>query len=81
MRVPIKLAQLGYDMETAVIGSWLVSLGASVRRGDALLEVETDKATVEMEAHTDGVLAEIVHDTGAEVKVGAIIGYLETSDS
>ncbi|MGD2103097.1 MAG: lipoyl domain-containing protein [Acidimicrobiia bacterium] len=81
MRVPIKLAQLGYDMETAVIGSWLVSVGASVQRGDPLLEVETDKATVEMEALASGLLVEIVHDTGAEVEVGTIIGYLETSDS
>lgn len=81
MRVPIKLAQLGYDMETAMIGPWLVEVGALVQRGEPLLEVETDKTTIEMEAPATGILAEIVHHTDAEVRVGEIIGYLETPDS
>lgn len=77
MRIPIKMPRLGYDMEQGRVSSWLKRVGDPVTRGEVIAEIETDKATVEMEATNDGVLAEIVHDAGVEVPVGAPIGYLE----
>ena len=80
MRHEIKMANLGYDMETGKIGSWLKAVGDEVKRGEALVEVETDKTSVEMEALQSGTLAEIVAEVGDEVAVGAVIGYIESAD-
>ena len=76
-RVPIHMAKLGYDMETGRIAAWSRAVGDAVKRGDVIAEIETDKATLEMEALGSGTLAEIVHQAGEEVAVGAVIGYLE----
>lgn len=71
------MANLGFDMETGVIGNWLKQVGDQVERGEAIVEVETDKATLEMEASQSGTLVEIVAEVGAEVPVGETIAYLE----
>ena len=78
MRVEIKMANLGYDMETGKIVAWLKRVGDRVERGEAIAEIETEKATVEMEAMASGVLAEIVHGDGSDVAVGTVIAFLET---
>lgn len=70
---------LGYDMERGKISSWLKQVGDSVERGEPLAEVETDKATVEMEAVESGTLVEIVVHAGSETDVGAVVAYLETA--
>jgi len=80
MRHEIKMANLGYDMETGKIVSWLKAVGDEVKRGEPLVEVETDKTSVEMEALQSGTLAEIVSEVGDEVAVGAVIGYIESAD-
>jgi pyruvate dehydrogenase E2 component (dihydrolipoamide acetyltransferase) len=79
MRIPIEMPKLGYDMEQGRVASWLKRVGDRVTRGEVIAEIETDKATVEMEAIGDGVLVEIVHDAGVDVAVGVPIAYLETS--
>ncbi len=76
-RVPIEMAKLGYDMETGRIAAWVRTVGDAVERGDVIAEIETDKATIEMEALCSGTLAEIVHEAGDDVPVGAVIGYLD----
>lgn len=77
VRVPIQMARLGYDMESGRIAAWTRAVGDAVQRGDVIAEIDTDKATVEMEALTSGTLAEILHTVGEEVPVGEVIGYLE----
>ena len=76
-RIAIEMPRLGYDMEVGVVSGWLKQVGDSIARGDVIAEIETDKATVEMEALASGTLAEIVHDAGAEVAVGEPIAWLE----
>lgn len=49
-------------------------------RGEAIAEVETEKATVEFESLLGGTLAEIVHEAGATVPIGAVIAYIEADD-
>ena len=80
MRIEVKMASLGYDMEAGKLVSWLKNVGDSVDRGEPIAEVETDKATVEMESMRSGVLVEIVAAEGASVPVGEVIAYLETPD-
>ncbi len=80
MRVPIMMQQLGPDVESGVIVVWLKEIGEIVAKGDPLLEVETEKAVLEMEALDSGVLIETTSGIGAEVQVGEVIGYLESQD-
>jgi pyruvate dehydrogenase E2 component (dihydrolipoamide acetyltransferase) len=76
-RIPIEMPALGYDMEQARVAGWLKRVGDEVARGDVVAEIETEKATVEVEALASGTLVEIVHEGGAEVPVGETIGFLE----
>lgn len=77
MKTEIRMANLGFDMESGVVGSWLKQVGDKVERGEAIVEVETEKATIEMEASQSGTLVAIVAEAGAEVPVGEVIAYLE----
>jgi biotin carboxyl carrier protein len=75
--VAIQMPKLGYEMETGVLASWLRKVGDPVTRGEALAEIETDKAVVEMESTASGTLAVIVVDAPAEVAVGTIIAWID----
>lgn len=57
---------------------WIKSQGASLKKGDALLEVETDKVNVEVEAPEDGTLIQICASEGDFVKFGAVVAVIET---
>ena len=74
------MQQLGPDVESGEIVVWLKELGESVAKGDPLVEVETEKAVLEMEALDSGVLVEIISGVATEILVGAVIGYLEAED-
>ena len=56
---------------------WIASPGASVKKGDALLEVETDKVNVEVEAPEDGTLIQVSANEGDFVKFGAVVAAIE----
>ena len=67
---------LGMNQNTGKILSWLKSKGDSVSVGDPLMEVETDKAVVEVEAQTNGILTEVRHAAGSEVPVGHVVAVI-----
>src|SRR5947199_13603 len=69
MRIPITMANLGYDMETGKIVSWSKQVGDTVERGEVIAEVETDKTNVEMESLASGTLVEVTRAAGDEVPV------------
>ena len=77
MRIAIQMPKLGYDMTEGSIESWLVEVGDYVKRGEPLAEIDTDKVVMEMESLASGRLVEIVHQAGAELPVGDVIGYLD----
>ena len=77
MRVEVRMPNLGADMDTGKVAAWLKKIGEPVERGEVIAEIETDKATVEMEALQSGTLVEIVADVGSELPVGEVIAYLE----
>lgn len=77
MPIEILMPALSPTMEEGTLAKWLVSEGDSVSSGDILCEIETDKATMEVEAVDEGVLAKIVVPAGTEgVKVNAVIAIL-----
>lgn len=77
MRVAVKMPNLGYDMEEGTVSRWLKSVGEPVERGDAIAEIETDKATVEMESLASGMLVEICVEAGGVAQLGETIAWLE----
>jgi pyruvate/2-oxoglutarate/acetoin dehydrogenase E1 component len=77
--VDIGMPRLSDSMEEATVLSWLKRPGDAVKRGEPLVEVETDKATVVYEAETDGVLEEIVVAEGMTAPLGAVIARLRVA--
>jgi len=67
---------LGMAQDTGIVVQWLKKAGENVTKGEPLLEVETDKAVVEVEAPASGTLASISAEAGAEVPVGTAIAVI-----
>lgn len=78
---PILMPQPGQSMEEGVIVRWLVGEGDTVRKGDVLFEVETDKAVVEIEATESGRLARILVGEGETAAVKAPVALLAENDA
>jgi pyruvate dehydrogenase E2 component (dihydrolipoamide acetyltransferase) len=77
MSIEIKMPALSPTMEEGTLAKWLVKEGDTVKSGDIMAEIETDKATMEFEAVDEGVIAKIVIAEGTDnVKVGAVIAIL-----
>jgi len=76
MPIEITMPRLSDTMEQGTVIKWNVSEGAEVTAGDMLADIETDKATMELQAYDDGVLAKIVAGEGDTVDVGAVIAVL-----
>ena len=77
MRIPIEMPNLGHDIESGKILNWIKQLGDTVARGDIIVEVETEKVTLEVEALDEGALVEILKNAEEEASVGEVIAYLE----
>ena len=77
MRFEIKMPDLAATESEIRIGQWLVEPGQKVERGQALVEVETDKAVMEVESAVSGVLAEILSPQEDVVEVGQVIAIFE----
>jgi len=75
----IIMPKLGQTVEESTVGKWMKNEGDNVEKGDVLLEVTTDKATLEVESFAKGVLRKIIHKEGDVVPVLAIIGYTASS--
>src|SRR5882672_2015682 len=76
MAVSVVMPALEMAQETGKLVSWLKQEGERVRKGEMLLEVETDKAVVEVEAAADGILAGVSAKPGDVVQVGRTIAWL-----
>lgn len=77
MSIEIKMPALSPTMEEGTLAKWLVKEGDTVKAGDLMAEIETDKATMEFEAVDEGVIAKIVVAEGTDgVKVGTVIAVL-----
>ncbi len=74
------MPQMGYDMQEGTIVRWLKGEGASVQMGEAIAEIETDKAIVEFESYADGTLRMILVGEGATVPVGQTIAVVAEAD-
>jgi len=79
MAVEIRVPELGESIVDAVIANWLKHEGDTVKKGDTLVELETDKVNVEVSAEQSGVLQKIIKREGDEVSVGDVLGTIGES--
>jgi len=77
MATNIVVPELGESIVEARIAKWLKKQGDAVVAGDALVELETEKIDLEVSADRAGVLGELKHQEGADVKVGEVLAVLE----
>ena len=77
MSIEIKMPMLSPTMTKGIIANWLVEVGDNVTAGDIIVEVETDKVTIEVEANDDGVIGELFAQIGDEVPVQNVIATLK----
>ena len=76
MAIDVTMPQMGADMTEGTLLKWLKQVGEEVARGDVIAEIETDKATVELEAFDSGTLLQQVVAEGETVPVGEVIALL-----
>ena len=76
MATEIRVPTLGESISEATVGKWFKKAGEPVRADEPLVELETDKVTLEVNAPGAGVLSEITAETGQTVAIGALLGQL-----
>jgi 2-oxoglutarate dehydrogenase E2 component (dihydrolipoamide succinyltransferase) len=76
MSIEIKVPALGESVTEATVGQWFKKPGEAVKADEPLVELETDKVTVEVPAPVAGVLADIKVEQGATVGIGAVLGSI-----
>lgn len=77
MAIELKVPSLGESITEVFIGEWRKKQGERAANGENLVEIESDKATVEVSAPQDGVISKILKKKGETAAVGEVIGYLE----
>ena len=76
MAETINMPKLGFDMAEGVLVRWVKNIGETINKGDVLAEIETDKATVEVESPASGVVLQQIVDEGSVVPVNAPIAIV-----
>ncbi|MGP0095390.1 MAG: 2-oxoglutarate dehydrogenase complex dihydrolipoyllysine-residue succinyltransferase [Xanthobacteraceae bacterium] len=76
MAIEIRVPTLGESISEATVGKWFKKAGEPVRADEPLVELETDKVTLEVNAPGAGVLSEISAETGETVAIGALLGQV-----
>lgn len=80
MAETINMPKLGFDMAEGVLVRWVKNEGENVNKGDVLAEIETDKATVEVESSASGVVRKLLVEAGSVVPVGDPIAVVGSAD-
>ena len=76
MAETINMPKLGFDMAEGMLVRWVKQVGENINKGDVLAEIETDKATVEVESSASGVVLQLIVDQGTMVPVNAPIAVI-----
>jgi 2-oxoglutarate dehydrogenase E2 component (dihydrolipoamide succinyltransferase) len=80
MAVELKVPTVGESITEVQIGQWLKGEGQAVTKDENLVEIETDKATVEIVAPITGTISKVLKKSGDTATVGEVIGYMEPGD-
>src|ERR671927_282385 len=80
MATDVTMPRLSDSMEEGTILKWIVEEGGEVKRGEPLVEIETDKANMTYEADTSGTLIEVVADEGDTLPIGEVIARIAEAE-
>jgi 2-oxoglutarate dehydrogenase E2 component (dihydrolipoamide succinyltransferase) len=80
MGVEIRVPSLGESVSEATVARWFKQIGDPVIEDEPIVELETDKVTLEFNAPASGTLAEILVEEGGDVEVGALLGSIDQGD-
>ena len=80
MAETITMPKLGFDMQEGTLVRWVKKEGENINKGDVLAEIETDKATVEVESSATGIVRKLLVDQGAIVPIGSAIAIVGATD-
>ena len=80
MAKEVIMPALGMAQESGVLLAWLKAEGETIRKGEPLMEIETDKVTVEVEAPASGTLHNVTAQPGDEIPVGQVIALILAAD-
>ena len=80
MAETISMPKLGFDMAEGTLVRWVKNEGENINKGDVLAEIETDKATVEVESSASGVVRKLLVEAGSVVPVGDPIAVVGSAD-
>ena len=78
MLYKFKMPDLSTTGDEVDVKQWLVSAGDTITRGQAILEIETDKAVMEVESPVEGVLQEWIAQPDAPVGIGTVVAHITT---
>ena len=76
MATEIRMPQFGVSMETGTVAQWLKAEGDTVKAGDVLASIETEKLTNDVVSEVDGVLLKIVAQEGEDIPVQGLMAYI-----
>ena len=77
MTVEIKVPTLGESVSEATVGKWFKKPGDAIKVDEPIVELETDKVSIEVNAPVSGALVEILFSEGTDVEVGALLGTID----
>lgn len=77
MAIELVVPECGESITQVTLGPWLVGEGAAAKRDQTILEIETDKATIEMPSPVNGVVTKLLKKQGETATIGEVIGYME----
>ena len=77
MPIELKVPEVGESITEVMVGTWKKQEGDAVAADDSLVEIESDKATVELPAPTSGTITKVLKGSGEKAVVGEVIGYME----
>ncbi|MEF0942069.1 2-oxoglutarate dehydrogenase complex dihydrolipoyllysine-residue succinyltransferase [Rhizobium sp. BR 362] len=80
MATEIRVPTLGESVSEATVGTWFKKVGDAIKADEPILELETDKVTIEVPAPTAGTLSEIVAQAGETVGLGALLGQISAGN-
>ena len=80
MTIDIKMPSLRPEMKSAVLCEWKVKAGETVKAGEIIFEIETDKVVNQIEAAADMEIVELCVEEGDEIEVGAVIARAEVDE-
>lgn len=76
MAIEVILPKVDMDMATGRISKWFAESGATVKKGDVLFEIETDKAAMEIDAPASGILRDVLATEGVDIPVGSTVAWI-----